>query len=190
MSDNKAEFRKLRRLVGLDQAKNVINDKKISDALLANGIMKLADKDELLVLHDGSDIRKKYACQLESIGKVRDLDGDIINGYNSFNSVAVDLHGKLVTPIATEIYSNREEKFVSQKDLRLISKPLSKKANEDDKLHYETIKSKVKKQNHLNSTLVANRQIQWVSEQLKKDNPSTDNYPNFNLTSISYSHQC
>lgn len=172
MSDNKAEFRKLRRLVGLDQAKNVINDQQISDALLANGIMKLADKDELLVLHDGSDIRKKYASQLESIGKVRDLDGDIINGYNSFNSVAVDLHGKLVTPIATEVYSNREEKFVSQKDLKLISKPLSKKANEDDRLHYEAIQAKVKNKNYLNSTLVAKRQIQWVSEQLKKDNPS------------------
>ena len=172
MSDDKAEFRKLRRLVGLDQAKNVIDDRQISDALIANGIMKLADKDELLVLHDGSDIRKKYASQLESIGKVRDLDGHIINGYNSFNSVAVDLHGKLVTPLATEIYSNREEKFVSQKDLKLISKPLSKKANEEDKLHYEAIKAKVKKQNHLNSTLVAKRQIQWVGEQLKKDNPS------------------
>lgn len=172
MSDNKADFRKMRRLVGLDQAKNVIDDRQISEALIVNGIMKLANKDELLVLHDGSDIRKKYAKELESIGKVRDLDGDIINGYHSFNSVAVDLHGKLITPIATEIYSNREENFVSQKDLKLISKPLSKKANEDDKLHYEAIKAKVKSHNYLNSTLVAKRQIQWVSEQLKKDNPS------------------
>ena len=172
MSDNKADFGKMRRLVGLDQAKNVIDDRQISEALIANGIMKLANKDELLVLHDGSDIRKKYAKELESIGKVRDLDGDIINGYHSFNSVAVDLHGKLVTPIATEIYSNREENFVSQKELKLISKPLSKKSNEDDKLHYEAIKAKVKSHNYLNSTLVAKRQIQWVSEQLKKDNPS------------------
>jgi hypothetical protein len=172
MSNDKAEFRKMRRLVSLDQAKNVIDDKQISNALIANGIMRLADKNELLILHDGSDIRKKYASQLESLGKVRDLDGHIINGYNSFNSVAVDLHGKLVTPIATEIYSNREEQFVSQKDIKLISKPLSKKANEDDRLHYEAIKAKVKSKNHLNSTLVAKRQIQWVSEQLKKDNPS------------------
>lgn len=172
MSDNKAEFRKMRRLVGLDEAKNVIDNQQISDALLANGIMRLADKNELLVLHDGSDIRKKYSRELESIGKVRDLDGHIINGYHSFNSVVVDLHGKLVTPIATEIYSNREEKFVSQKDIKLISKPLSKKATEADKLYYEEIKLKVKSQEHLNSTLVAKHQIQWVSEQLKKDNPS------------------
>ena len=172
MSDDKAEFRKMRRLVGLDEAKNVIDNRQIRDALIANGVMRLADKDELLVLHDGSDIRKKYSKELESIGKVRDLDGHIINGYHSFNSVAVDLHGKLVTPIATEIYSNREEKFVSQKDIKLISKPLSKKATEADRLHYEEIKTKVKNQEHLNSTLVAKHQIQWVSEQLKKDNPS------------------
>lgn len=172
MSDNKAEFRKMRRLVSLDEAKNVIDNEQISEALIANGIMKLADKDELLILHDGSDIRKPYATELESIGKVRALNGDIINGYHSFNSVAVDLHGKLVTPIATEIYSNREENFVSQKDLKLISKPLSKKANESDRLHYEAIKEKVSKQKHLNSTLVAKHQIEWVSEQLKRDNPS------------------
>ena len=172
MSDDKAEFRKMRRLVGLDEAKNVIDNRQISDALIANGIMRLADKDDLLVLHDGSDIRKKYSTELESIGKVRDLDGHIINGYHSFNSVAVDLHGKLVTPIATEIYSNREEKFVSQKDIKLISKPLSKKATDADRLHYEEIKTKVKNQEHLNSTLVAKHQIQWVSEQLKKDNAS------------------
>lgn len=172
MSDDKAEFRKMRRLVGLEEAKNVIDNQKISEALITNGIMRLAAKDELLILHDGSDIRKKYSQELESIGKVRDLDGQIINGYHSFNSVAVDLHGKLVTPIATEIYSNREEKFVSQKDLKLISKPLSKKATEEDKLHYEAIKIKVKNQRYLNTTLVAKRQIQWVSEQLKKNNPS------------------
>lgn len=172
MSDDKAEFRKMRRLVGLDEAKNVIDNQKISDALIANGIMRLAGKDELLVLHDGSDIRKKYSKELESIGKVRDLDGHIINGYHSFNSVAVDLHGKLVTPIATEIYSNREENFVSQKDIKLVSKPISKKATEEDKLHYEAVKIKVKNQQYLNSTLVAKHQIQWVSKQLKKDNPS------------------
>ena len=172
MSDNKAEFRKMRRLVSLDEAKNVIDNEQISEALIANGIMKLADKDELLILHDGSDIRKPYATELESIGKVRALNGDVINGYHSFNSVAVDLHGKLVTPIATEIYSNREENFVSQKDLKLISKPLSKKANEADRLHYEAIKEKVSKQKHLNSTLVAKHQIERVSEQLKRNNLS------------------
>jgi len=172
MSEDKAQFRKLRRLVGLAQAKNVIDNQQISDALMSNGITKLANKDELLVLHDGSDIRKKYANELESIGKVRDLEGHIINGYHSFNSVIVDLSGKSVTPIATEIYSNREENFVSQRDLKLISKPLSKKASEEDKAHYEAISLKVASSDYLNSTLVSKRQIQRVSNDLKKDNSS------------------
>lgn len=115
---------------------------------------------------------RRNTRELESIGKVRDLDGHIINGYHSFNSVAVDLHGKLVTTVATEIYSNREKNFISQKDIKLISKPISKKTTEEDKLHYEAVKAKAKNQQHLNSTLVAKRQVQWVSEQLKKDNPS------------------
>lgn len=172
MSNNKAEFRKMRRLVSLDKAKNVIDNEQISEALIANGIIRLADKAEFLVLHDGSDIRKPYASDLESIGKVRALNGDIINGYHSFNSVAVDLHGKSVVPIATEIYSNREENFISQKDLKLISKPLSKKATEATRQHYEAIKEKARSQKYLNSTLVAQGQIKWTSEQLKKDNPS------------------
>lgn len=172
LSDNKAEFRKMRRIVSPDAAQHVIDDQKINEALMANGIMRLAKHDELLVLHDGSDIRKQYSRQLESVGKVRSLEGDIINGYHSFNSVAVDLHGKLVTPIATEIYSNREENFVSQKDLKLISKPLSKKADEAAKAHYDAIKAKVKDREYLNSTLVAQRQIEQVSQQLKTDNPS------------------
>ena len=122
-------------------------------------------------MHDGSDIRKKYAKELEAIGKVRDLDGNIINGYNSFNSVVVDLNGKSVTPIATEIYSNRSEDFISQKDLKLISKPLSKKATEAKKVHFQAIKARVENGEYLNSTLVSKRQIQHLSEQLKKDNP-------------------
>lgn len=171
ISAGRTEFRKLRRLLGMDAAKNVLNDKQISEALIANGITKLADKDELLVLHDGSDIRKKYAKELEDIGKVRDLDGHIISGYNSFNSVAVDLHGKSVTPLATEIYSNGSEDFISQKDLKLISKPLSKKATEAQRLHYEEIQEKAKNLDYLNHTLVAKSQIKHLSEQLKKGNP-------------------
>ena len=54
----RSEYVKMSRLLGLEDAKNVLNDKQISEALLENGITKLATKDELLVIHDGSDIRK------------------------------------------------------------------------------------------------------------------------------------
>lgn len=96
------------RLLGLDgQAKNFLNDQQINAALFENGVTRLAAKDELLVIHDGSDIRKQYASKLDDLGKVRDLNGKIINGYSSFNSIVVDLNGKDITLLNTEIYSNK-----------------------------------------------------------------------------------
>ena len=44
------------RLLGLEDAKNILDDKKISEALLESGVSKLASKNELLLLHDGSAI--------------------------------------------------------------------------------------------------------------------------------------
>jgi Transposase DDE domain len=160
------------RLLGLEDAKNVLNEQQIIAAMLENGITKLADKDELLLIHDGSDIRKEYANQLENLGKVRDLDGNIINGYSSFNTIAVDLACKDVTLLNSEIYSNRSEDFISQKDLRLIAKPLSKKATPEQAAHYANIKTKVAAAGHINSSIVARQQIKKVSAEFKKTKPN------------------
>jgi len=154
-----------------EQVKNVLNDKQINAALFENGITKLADKDELLVIHDGSDIRKKHSSKLEDLGKVRDLNGKIINGYNSFNSIAVDLNGKDLTLLTTEIYSNKADDFISQKDLKLIAKPLSKKATEEQKAYYETVMARVGAITaHTNSSIIAKQQVKKVSIELKQAN--------------------
>ena len=172
ISKNRAQYAKLSRLVGLDSTvKNILDDKQISKAMLENGITKMVDENELLILHDGSDIRKEYANKLEYLGKVRDLNGNIINGYNSFNTVVVDLSGKTVVPLSTKIYSNKADNFISQKDLKLISKPLSKKATPEQIAHYNNIQAKVTTSEYINSSIVAKEQIKNSSKKLKKDNP-------------------
>jgi hypothetical protein len=168
---NRAEYLRMRRLIGLDTAKNILDDTKISEALLENGITRLAAKDELLILHDGSDIRKEHASKLEDLGKVRGLNGKIINGYSSFNTVAVDLSGKDITLLSTEIYSNRSESFIPQKDLKLISKPLSKKANAEQAAHYKEITAKVVENEYINSSIVAKQQLKRISVALKEASP-------------------
>jgi len=168
---NRSDYVKITRLLGLEEAKNVLDDKKISAALLESGVAKLAGKNELLVLHDGSDIRKQYSNKLEELGKVRDLDGSIINGYSSFNSVAVDLRGKEVTLLGSEVYSNRGEDFISQADLKFISKPLAKKATPEQKTRYEELKVKAEASEYYNSALVMRQQLQKVSQALKQTNP-------------------
>ncbi len=77
----------MRRLLGADNNKNILDSNDINVALLAKGITSLANKDELLLLHDISDIGKEHFVMMENLGKVRDLNNNIINSFTSFNSI-------------------------------------------------------------------------------------------------------
>jgi hypothetical protein len=108
----------MRRLLGADNNKNILDSKEINDALLANGITSLAGKDELILLHDVSDIRKEHSVTMENLGKVRDLKNNIINGFTSFNSVAVDTQGKSLTLLGVQIYSNKDVNYVTEEEYK------------------------------------------------------------------------
>jgi hypothetical protein len=115
---DEAEYRKMRRLLGADNNKNTLDCQDINDALLANGITSLAGKEELLLLHDVSDIRKEHSVMMENLGKVRDLKNNVINGFTSFNSVAVDTQGKSLTLLGVQIYSNKDVKYVTEEEYK------------------------------------------------------------------------
>lgn len=168
---SESEFVKYKRFLGMDKAKNILRDKDINDALLQNGIDKLAGSKEIIVIHDVSDIRKEYTKTGDNLGKVRDLDGKIINGYSSFNSIAIDIHKRDIILLSTDIYSNKADEFISQKDLKLAISPLSKKATLEEKKHYEDIKSKIESCEYINNSVVAKKKIEEISINLKKSIP-------------------
>ena len=70
--------------------KSVLDDKKISKALIKNSVEKLSGNKRLYIFSDHSDSRKPYSKKLENLGKVRDLNGNIINGYTTLGSVILD----------------------------------------------------------------------------------------------------
>ena len=70
--------------------KSVLDDKKISKALIKNSVEKLSGNKRLYIFSDHSDSRKPYSKKLENLGKVRDLNGNIINGYTTLGSVVLD----------------------------------------------------------------------------------------------------
>jgi hypothetical protein len=72
----------------MGKSKAILEDTEINNALMQNALNRLANINELLLLHYPSDIRKQYSSTLENLGKVRNLSHSIINGYSSFNSVA------------------------------------------------------------------------------------------------------
>jgi hypothetical protein len=112
-TENRADYERIRRIIGVAGVKTILDDEKISAALLANSIQSLAGKNNIIVVHDPSDIRKQYSNQLEHLGKVLSLDKKIINGYNSFCSIAVDMASKELKLLDIELYSNRSPNYVT-----------------------------------------------------------------------------
>jgi len=97
--------------------KTVVDVEKLNISLLANSTDYFKGKTYIIVLHDGSDIRKQHSKELENLDKVRDLSGKLINGYPTFNSVAVDLKGKNIRLLQTTPYSSKESSYLSQTDI-------------------------------------------------------------------------
>jgi hypothetical protein len=93
LSEDKNEYNKNLRLLN-GSLQTVVDVSKLNVSLLANSIDFLKDKVYIIVLHDGSDIRKPWSKKSENLDFVRDLEGKLIHGYPTFNSVAVDLKGR------------------------------------------------------------------------------------------------
>jgi hypothetical protein len=106
ISKNKAEFDRYKTLVD-GSLKSVLDDKKISQALRDNSIETLSGQKQITLIHDPCNIRKKYAQEQENLGKVLDLDKKVINGYETFNTIAVDFEKKRLHLIDISVYSNR-----------------------------------------------------------------------------------
>ena len=98
--------------------KSVLDDKKISEALIKNSVEKLNGNKRLYIFSDHSDSRKPYSSKLENLGKVRSLDGGIINGYTTLGSVILDENKKELTLSNITVFSNKQEKFLTKQELK------------------------------------------------------------------------
>ena len=95
-----------------------MSNEKISEALRENSVAAMSGQKQVILIHDPCDIRKKHSKELENIGNVLDLDKKVINGYYTFNTVAIDEDSKRLHLVDTKIYSNKEPNFVTQEDLK------------------------------------------------------------------------
>lgn len=167
ISEDKAEFERSKRLLD-GSLKSVLDDQKISVAIRDHSVAALGDEARLIVLHDPCDIRKEHAAVLEKLGKVRDLDGNLINGYSTFNSVAVDVTGKKLYPVDLAVYSNRDEHYVTVEELKALAKG---KLQQADPRRAEQIEQFIQEDSHLNLPRLSRAQIKQVSQAFKQKNP-------------------
>lgn len=168
ISEDKAEFERSKRLLD-GSLKSVLDDEKISVAIREHSVTALGDESRLIVLHDPCDIRKEHAEVLEKLGKVRDLEGNLINGYNTFNSVAVDVTGKQLYPVDITVYSNGDEHYVTVEELKALAKG---KLQQVDPQRAGQIEQFIQEDSHLNLPRLSCAQVKQVSQAFKQKNPN------------------
>jgi len=132
----------------------------------------MSGQKQIILIHDPCDIRKKYSKELENLGKVLDLDKNVINGYYTFNTVAIDDDGKRLHLVDTKVYSNREPQFVSQEELKLYHKgTLQNSKDPSPQERTEIIRQLVEADDYINTSTVTKEQLQKTSQTFKQGQP-------------------
>lgn len=91
--------------------KNSFNPDTINLHTQQNALANLTLKEYVEIAHDGSDIRKPYSQKLPQLAKIRDLNGHIINGYNTFNSIVLSDVDKQIRLLASTPYSTADPHY-------------------------------------------------------------------------------
>ena len=89
----------------LTKTQDGLRGNALNDLMLSGAAASFEQCQSVVLVHDGCDIRKPYARQMEGLSKVRSLEGNLINGYDTFNTVAIGpqrLHLVNCTPIGEQ----------------------------------------------------------------------------------------
>ena len=166
MSDDKKEFDRNKTLID-GSLKNLLDDKKISKALIENSIEKLNNNKRIYIFSDCSDTRKPYSSKLEKLGKVRDLQGNIINGYSNLGSVILDENKKNLTLSNITVFSNRDDKFIGKEELKNYHKNKL-----EDENRVKKIEEAIKNNDYINTEIILQKHLKEQSVSFKKVNPN------------------
>jgi hypothetical protein len=167
ISEDKAEFTRSKRLLD-GSLKSVLDEEKTAQAIREHSVAALGDEERLIMLHDPCDIRKEYAEALEKMGRVRNLDGEMINGYSTFNTVAVDAAGKNLYPVDITVYSNGDEHYVTVEEMKRFKKGEMQKAEDEaERERGKQIEQFVEEGSSINLPQLSKSQLKQVSQAFK-----------------------
>ncbi|MDZ7878197.1 MAG: transposase [Saprospiraceae bacterium] len=133
MSKDKAQYDVFKGLLSGGQVHTLSSD-VLLEAIRDAAIVSLGAATRTYVLHDGSDIRKPNAQDMAHLGKVMSLQKQVISGYKTMNSVAVDMTGKELTLIDHTTYSTAQPNYLTQELVNDLRKNPSKDPDLADKI--------------------------------------------------------
>ena len=174
ISTDEREFERMRDLFN-GRLKSVLDNEKISAALREEMATELGNSEVVYALHDPCDIRKRYSEKLENLGIVRDLEGKLIHGYSSFNTVCVSSDGKKTQLSDITVFSNGDDEYyVRQKELDDLEKKQKKAAKSNTEADLskreKAIVELLETDEVINLQQVTRTQVQRVSQRLKEEN--------------------
>ena len=164
MSADKKEYDVFKGLLNGSQI-NTLSAESVLEVIRSQAQERLGKESRVYVLHDGSELRKPNAQDMEYLGKVMSLQKQVISGYKTLNSVAVDISGKDITLIDHTLYSTGMPNYVSKETIGLIRQESSKVPNLDP-IKWDN----VEKETYLNNSTVYFQALLNSHNTLKRGN--------------------
>ena len=106
LSSDKAEYERFEHLLSNDSSKNAIDRTVFNELLRHRALEKIEGEVCATVIHDPCSIRKAHSQKMEKLDRVLDLEGNVINGYRTFNSVL--LYKSSLSLLGCHPYSQKE----------------------------------------------------------------------------------
>lgn len=175
MSSDRNEYESFKGLLSGNQV-NTLDRETLLACVAEKSISDLGSSNRVYLLHDPCDIRKPYASDLEDLGKVLSLQKTVVNGYSSFNSVAVCPDNQSVHLLDSVVYSNAQSDYVAQSEVEEIVKDRGKSQTLGDKkgeLISQAQQDLVLGGTYQNGSKIAKAQIRKLSALLKKEGRTT-----------------
>ena len=162
---NKQEFDRFKGLLNGEQV-HQLSSKVVIDALRTQSVNRLLETqaNHLYLVHDPCDIRKPHSEKLEDLGTVRSLDGELIKGYRSMNTIAIEPEQLKVHLIDHVVYSNGSDNYVKRSELE------SYQTDQWHKVPAKVLK-RINNEDYVNTYKLFTDQARRCSEQLKSDHP-------------------
>lgn len=143
LSEDKKEYDKYTYLLTKEAESGGFDRSGLNKIMIDECFESLGLHKSVYLIHDGCDIRKPHSKEMECLDKVRDLEGAIINGYRTFNSVAIEkreLHLLSSTPYSCQEPAYDKEgdynkKTIEREQLRRISEKLKSVTKEQVIVH-------------------------------------------------------
>ena len=122
LSADSNEYERYERLLEASN-KHHLSVSKLNACLRDQHLSSLGSSKSILLIHDSSDLRKRYSESMENLDKVRSLEKEMVNGFHSFNSLGIGEDKKLRL-LGSQPYGKEGEQSVkelSQAQIQTIS---------------------------------------------------------------------